>query len=33
MDTSLTPIEERRQRRERALEIAERLYEEMEAQL
>jgi hypothetical protein len=32
-EMQLTPIEERRQRRERALEIAERLYEEMEAQL
>jgi len=33
MESPLTPIEERRQRRDRALQIAERLYEEMEAQL
>lgn len=33
LEGSLCPVEERRQRRERAMEIAERLYEEMEAQL
>lgn len=33
VEMTLSPIDERRQRRERALEIAERLYDEMEAQL